>query len=135
MSDYASDMNPYGIVFCATTEGARVSLYVANDEGQILDLGSVDYRSAHAPAFRCGVSASRASETCYTVNYERQGCEAGVQVPLLPAEHSGMGMRRVWRYPRPRRERGQERTGRRAFGHRLWRWSETASLLERGGIR
>lgn len=40
--------------------------------------------SAHAPCFSYGVSASSDSETCYTVNYERQGREAGVQVPLLP---------------------------------------------------
>src|SRR5699024_6994296 len=45
--------------------------------------------SAHAPAFRRGVSASSDSETCYTVNYERQGCEAGVQVPLLPDPRAG----------------------------------------------
>ena len=41
-------------------------------------------RSAYAPCFSYGVSASSDSETGYTVNYERQGCEAGVQVPLLP---------------------------------------------------
>jgi hypothetical protein len=36
---------------------------------------------------------------------------------------------------RPGRQRGTECAGGRACRFSLWRWSETASLLERGGIR
>src|SRR5699024_2291454 len=45
--------------------------------------------SAQAPAFRYGVSASTDRQAWYTVNYERQGSEAGIQVPLLPDPRAG----------------------------------------------
>src|SRR5699024_8328236 len=62
----------------------RMVLLVANVSAGAAPRRLTECGSAHAPAFRRGVSASSDSETCYTVNYERQGCEAGVQVPLLP---------------------------------------------------
>lgn len=50
------------------------------------------------------------------------------------AERPGMGVRRMRHRPRPGRECGEERSRGRAGRECLWKWSETASLLERGGI-
>ena len=49
-------------------------------------------RSAQTPCFSYWVSTFPNMESCYAVKYERQGCEAGVQVPLLPDPRAGRAL-------------------------------------------
>ena len=49
------------------------------------------------------------------------------------AECPRVGVRRVWRAPRPGRERGEGSTGRRTGGFSLRRWCQTAPHVVLGG--